>query len=78
MRHLLPALIVASLDRDRQNTLRREECVWIKWREAECARRVRDIKDGVHGCGVPQTMHVVCMTNEAKNRVQQLKSQWHG
>ena len=69
--------IMASLDKERQNALRKEERAWIKWREAECARQAKNVEDCVDGCGVPTTMQVVCMRKEANTRVQQLKLQWH-
>ena len=69
--------IMASLDKGRQNVLRKEERAWIKWREVECTRQAKEVEDCVNGCGVPDTMYVVCMTDEAKSRVQHLKSKWH-
>lgn len=68
--------IMASLDKGQQVTLRKEERGWIEWREVECARQAKDVEDCVNGCGVSSTMHIVCMTKEARSRVQQMKSQW--
>jgi uncharacterized protein YecT (DUF1311 family) len=60
----------------RKSALRQEERRWIKWREAECARQVKDVEDCVRGCGVPWTMRLKCMTKEAENRVMELKIKW--
>jgi uncharacterized protein YecT (DUF1311 family) len=67
---------MAQLSPIRQNALKIEERGWIKWREAECARQVKDVEDCVNGCGVPWTMRVVCMTKEAQARTNHLKTQW--
>ena len=69
--------VMAQLSPIRKNALKKEERNWIKWRKAECARQVKDVEDCINGCGVPRTMHVVCMTNEARTRTNQLKTQWH-
>jgi len=66
--------VLTQLSAARKNALRQEERRWIKWREAECARQVKEVEDCVSGCGVPWTMRVVCMTKEANNRVEQLKA----
>lgn len=69
--------VLAQLSPNRKNALKMEERNWIKRRKAECARQVKDVEDCVNGCGVPWTMRVVCMTNEALTRTKQLKAQWH-
>jgi len=65
--------VMARLSADEKNELRREEHSWTKWRDAECAKQAKDVEECVNGCGVPRTMHVVCMTREANNRVDELK-----
>ena len=69
--------VMTQLPPARQDALRKEERGWIKWREAECAKQVKDVEECVNGCGVPGTMRVVCMTNEAVARAKQLKIRWH-
>lgn len=69
--------VMAQLPPTRKSALKKKERIWIRWREAECARQVKDAEDCVGGCGVPWTMRVVCMTNEALARTKQLKTQWH-
>lgn len=68
--------VMTHLSPIRQRALRKEERVWIKWRESECARQVKEVEDCVNGCGVPWTMRVVCMTEEARNHTRHLKFQW--
>lgn len=68
--------VMAKRSTDQKNALRQEERKWIKWREAECARQVKDVEECINGCGVPWTMHVVCMTSEANFRTDELKDKW--
>jgi len=68
--------VMAHLPPNRRNALRHEERSWIKWRKTECRRQVKDAEECVGGCGVPWTMRLVCMTNEAYNRTQKLKAEW--
>ncbi len=68
--------VMTQLSTAQRNALRREERKWIKWREAECARQAKDVEECVNGCGVPWTMRLVCMTEEAHNRVDELKAKW--
>ena len=68
--------IMAQLPSAKQGDLRQEQRKWIKWREAECAKKAKEVEECINGCGVPWAMHVACMADEANNRTQQLKSQW--
>ena len=66
--------VMATLSPARQNALRQQERKWIKWREKECARRVKEVEECADGCGVPSTMEAVCMTKEADKRSLELES----
>jgi uncharacterized protein YecT (DUF1311 family) len=69
-------LVLASLPEDRQKRLRAQERKWIKMREAECAKQMKDVELCRDGCGVPWTMRLVCMVKEARNRTRQLQTDW--
>jgi uncharacterized protein YecT (DUF1311 family) len=69
--------VMARITAAEKNALRQEERSWIRRREAECTRQAEDARTCVNGCGVPPIAHLICMTKEANNRVQELDANWN-